>query len=194
MESKQSQLLETYETLLVSWDKKHNLISFSQRKNLKQHIEDSLSVSLMISDFVVDLGSGGGLPGIPLAIANPNKHFLLVESNAKKSSFLLNTVTKLNLNNTEVINNRIENIDDSIFPNCFDIISRAVGSTEANIALTAELLNRKGVYLKLMKTEDQFHKEQLPMGYNVKKIDKFPSKTKDKTRILVTIEKIQQNG
>ena len=191
MESKQSQLLETYETLLVSWDKTHNLISFSQRKNLKQHIEDSLSVSLMISDFVVDLGSGGGLPGIPLAIANPNKHFLLVESNAKKSSFLLNTVTKLNLNNTEVINNRIENIDDSIFPNCFDIISRAVGSTEANIALTAELLNRKGVYLKLMKTEDQFHKEQLPTGYNVKKIDKFPSKTKDKTRILVTIEKIQ---
>ena len=183
--------METYETLLVSWDKTHNLISFSQRKNLKQHIEDSLSVSLMISDFVVDLGSGGGLPGIPLAIANPNKHFLLVESNAKKSSFLLNTVTKLNLNNTEVINNRIENIDDSIFPNCFDIISRAVGSTEANIALTAELLNRKGVYLKLMKTEDQFHKEQLPTGYNVKKIDKFPSKTKDKTRILVTIEKIQ---
>ena len=148
----------------------------------------------MVGDFVVDLGSGGGLPGIPLAIANPNKQFLLVESNTKKASFLLNTVTKLDLKNTEVINNRIENIDHSNFPDCFDIVSRAVGSTEANIALTAELLNKKGVYLKLMKTEDQFFKEKLPTGYNVKKIDKFPTKTKDKTRILVTIEKVQQNG
>ena len=194
MENKQIQLLETYEKLLVSWDKTHNLIYFSQRKNLKQHIEDSLSVSLMVSDFVVDLGSGGGLPGIPLAIANPNKQFLLVESNTKKASFLLNTVTKLDLKNTEVINNRIENIDHSNFPDCFDIVSRAVGSTEANIALTAELLNKKGVHLKLMKTEEQFCKEKLPTGFSVKKIDKFPSKTKDKTRILVTIEKVRQNG
>jgi len=191
LETKQTQLLETYEKLLVSWDKTHNLISFGQRKNLKQHIEDSLSVSLMIGDFVVDLGSGGGLPGIPLAITNPNKQFLLVESNTKKASFLLNTVTKLCLNNAEIINDRIENIDHSNFPDCFDIISRAVGSAEANIALTAELLKKKGVFLKLMKTEDQFFKEQLPDGYNVKKIDKFPSKTKDKTRILVTIESVQ---
>ena len=65
----------------------------------------------MIGDYVVDLGSGGGLPGIPLAITNPQKQFLLVESNTKKASFLLNTVTKLNLHNTEVINDRIENID-----------------------------------------------------------------------------------
>ena len=148
----------------------------------------------MVGDFVVDLGSGGGLPGIPLAIANPNKQFLLVESNTKKASFLLNTVTKLDLKNTEVINNRIENIDHSNFPDCYDIVSRAVGSTEANIALTAELLNKKGVHLKLMKTEEQFCKEKLPTGFSVKKIDKFPSKTKDKTRILVTIEKVQQNG
>ena len=194
METKQTQLLETYEKLLVSWDKTHNLISFGQRKNLKQHIEDSLSVSLMIGDFVVDLGSGGGLPGIPLAITNPNKQFLLVESNTKKASFLLNTVTRLNLHNTEVINDRIENIDSSNFPDRFDIVSRAVGSIEANIALTEQLLKKKGVYLKLMKTEDQFFKEHLPTGYNVKKIDKYLTKTKDKTRILVTIEKVQQTG
>ena len=145
----------------------------------------------MVGEFVVDLGSGGGLPGIPLAIANPNKQFLLVESNTKKASFLLNTVTKLDLKNTEVINNRIENIDHSNFPDCFDIVSRAVGTIEANIALTEQLLEKKDVYLKLMKTEDQFFKEHLPTGYNVKKIDKFPTKTKDKTRILVTIEKVQ---
>ena len=103
----------------------------------------------MIGKYVVDLGSGGGLPGIPLAITNPQKQFLLVESNTKKASFLLNTVTKLNLHNTEVINDRIENIDSSNFPDRFDIVSRAVGSIEANIALTEQLLNKKGVYLKL---------------------------------------------
>ena len=100
-------------------------------------------------------------------------------------------MTKLNLHNTEVINDRIENIDSSNFPDRFDIVSRAVGSIEANIALTEQLLKKKGVYLKLMKTEDQFFKEHLPTGYNVKKIDKYLTKTKDKTRILVTIEKVQ---
>ena len=148
----------------------------------------------MIGDYVVDLGSGGGLPGIPLAITNPQKQFLLVESNTKKASFLLNTVTKLNLHNTEVINDRIENIDSSNFPDRFDIVSRAVGSVGANIALTEQLLEKKGVYLKLMKTEDQFFKEHLPTGFNVKKIDKYLTKTKDKTRILVTIEKVQEHG
>ena len=119
---------------------------FRSEKNLKQHIEDSLSVSLMIGDYVVDLGSGGGLPGIPLAITNPEKQFLFSRKQYKKSSFLLNTVTKLNLHNTEVINDRIENIDSSNFPDRFDIVSRAVGSIEANIALTEQLLKKKGVY------------------------------------------------
>ena len=194
MENKQKKLLEDYETLLISWNRTHNLISKSQTTFLKEHIQDSLDISSKLQRCLVDLGSGGGLPGIPIAIANPEKTVILVESNTKKSSFLLNATGRLGLKNTQVINERIEKIDPSTLPEQFDIVSRAVGSIKTNINLVSGLLKNKRTELKLMKTEDQLDQEKIPPGYIIKKIDKFPSKTKDKTRILVTIETEQQNG
>ena len=194
MESKQKKLLEDYETFLISWNRTHNLISKSQTTFLKEHIQDSLAISSKLQRCLVDLGSGGGLPGIPIAIANPEKTVILVESNTKKSAFLLNATGRLGLKNTQVINERIEKIDPSILPEQFDVVSRAVGSIKTNINLVSDLLKNKRIELKLMKTEDQLDQETIPPGYRIKKIDKFPSKTKDKTRILVTIETEQQNG
>ena len=194
MENKQKKLLEDYETLLISWNRTHNLISKSQTTFLKEHIQDSLAISSKLQRCLVDLGSGGGLPGIPIAIANPEKTVILVESNTKKSAFLLNATGRLGLKNTQVINERIEKIDPSILPEQFDVVSRAVGSIKTNINLVSNLLRNKRIELKLMKTEDQLDQEKIPPGYIIKKIDKFPSKTKDKTRILVTIETEQQNG
>ena len=194
MESKQKKLLEDYETFLISWNRTHNLISKSQTTFLKEHIQDSLAISSKLQRCLVDLGSGGGLPGIPIAIANPEKTVILVESNTKKSAFLLNATGRLGLKNTQVINERIEKIDPSTLPEQFDIVSRAVGSIKTNINLVSDLLKNKRIELKLMKTEDQLYQEKIPPGYRIKKIDKFPSKTKDKTRILVTIETEQQNG
>ena len=194
MENKQNKLLEDYETLLISWNRTHNLISKSQTTFLKEHIQDSLAISSKLQRCLVDLGSGGGLPGIPIAIANPEKTVILVESNTKKSAFLLNATGRLGLKNTQVINERIEKIDPSKLPEQFDIVSRAVGSIKTNINLVSGLLKNKRTELKLMKTEDQLDQEKIPPGYIIKKIDKFPSKTKDKTRILVTIETEQQNG
>lgn len=194
MESKQKKLLEDYETFLISWNRTHNLISKSQTTFLKEHIQDSLAISSKLQRCLVDLGSGGGLPGIPIAIANPEKTVILVESNTKKSAFLLNATGRLGLKNTQVINERIEKIDPSTLPEQFDIVSRAVGSIKTNINLVSDLFKNKRIELKLMKTEDQLDQEKIPPGYIIKKIDKFPSKTKDKTRILVTIETEQQNG
>ena len=194
MENKQKKLLEDYETLLISWNRTHNLISKSQTTFLKEHIQDSLAISSKLQRCLVDLGSGGGLPGIPIAIANPEKTVILVESNTKKSAFLLNVTGRLGLKNTQVINERIEKINPSTLPEQFDIVSRAVGSIKTNINLVSGLLKNKRTELKLMKTEDQLDLEKIPPGYRIKKIDKFPSKTKDKTRILVTIEREQQNG
>ena len=194
MESKQKKLLEEYETFLISWNRTHNLISRSQTTFLKEHIQDSLAISSKLQRCLVDLGSGGGLPGIPIAIANPEKTVILVESNTKKSAFLLNATGKLGLKNTQVINERIEKIDPSTLPEQFDIVSRAVGSIKTNVNLVSGLLKHNRIELKLMKTEDQLDQEKIPSGYRIKKIDKFPTKTKDKTRILVTIETEQQNG
>ena len=190
----QINLLADYKTHLIAWNKTHNLISKKQAQNIEYHIADSLIISPSLNKNVLDLGSGGGLPGIPLAITNPNKEFYLIESNTKKSSFLLHTTSRLGLDNISVINQRIEKVEIKTFPESFDIVCRAVGSTEFIISLTASLLQKKGVELKLMKTQEQFDQERIPPGYLLKKIDKFPSKAKDKTRILVTIEAEQNNG
>ena len=190
----QTNLLAEYKALLIAWNKTHNLISKKQAQKIDDHIADSLTISSLLRETIVDLGSGSGLPGIPLAITNPNKEFYLIESNTKKSSFLLHTTSRLGLENTSVINQRIEKTETKTFPESFDIVCRAVGSTELIVSLTASLLQKKGVELKLMKTQEQFDQEKIPPGYLLKKIDKFPSKAKDKTRILVTIEAEQNNG
>ena len=190
----QTNLLAEYRAHLVAWNKTHNLISKNQVQKIDDHIADSLIISPFLKKTIIDLGSGGGLPGIPLAITNPNKEFYLIESNNKKSSFLLHITSRLGLENTSVINQRIEKTETKSFPESFDIVCRAVGSTELIISMTAPLLQKKGVELKLMKTLEQFDQERIPSGYLVKKIDKFPSKAKDKTRILVTIEAEQNNG
>jgi 16S rRNA (guanine527-N7)-methyltransferase len=190
----QTNQLAEYKAHLIAWNKTHNLISKKQALNIESHIADSLIISSSLNKNIVDLGRGGGFPGIPLAITNPDKEFYLIESNTKKSSFLLHTTSRLGLDNTSVINQRIEKVETKTLPESFDIVCRAVGSTEFIISLTAPLLQKKGVELKLMKTQKQFDQEKIPQGYLLKKIEKFPSKAKDKTRILVTIEAEQNNG
>ena len=188
MDNTQQQTILEYQTQLLTWNKTHNLISKNQEKYISEHIEDSLLISHTLQKHVVDLGSGGGLPGIPLAIVNPNKQLYLVESNTKKSSFLLNTTSRLKLKNTTVINKRIEDINRDELPEKYDIVCRAVGSASSIISFAKKHLKQDGVRLKLMKTAEQFNEEQMPPGYEVKEIEKYTSKAKDKTRILVTIE------
>ena len=188
MDNTQQQTILEYQTQLLAWNKTHNLISKNQEKYISEHIEDSLLISHTLQKCVVDLGSGGGLPGIPLAIVNPNKKLYLVESNTKKSSFLLNTTSRLKLKNTTVLNKRIENINQDELPEEYDIVCRAVGSASSIISFAKKHLKQDGVRLKLMKTAEQFNEEQMPPGYQVKEIEKYTSKAKDKTRILVTIE------
>ena len=180
--------LEKYKELLLKWNKTHNLVSKSQALNLDEHIEDSLSVSDLLGPEVLDLGSGGGFPGIPLAIKNPTKKFYLVESNAKKSAFLLNTSNQLELKNVKVYNKRIEELLPERFPNNLEIITRAFGSAAQTIKSSEHFLSCVNNSLKLMKTAQQYKEEELPEGYKETKQEKILLKGKDKGRILVTIE------
>lgn len=188
MDNDQQKAIIEFQSQLISWNKTHNLISKNQAKNIKEHVDDSLLVGPHLSNDIVDLGSGGGLPGIPLAIAYPEKNIYLVESNTKKSSFLLNATSRLNLENTTVINKRLEDVDPAELPKSYDIVCRAVGSSSSIIEISKKHLEHSDVKLKLMKTLEQFNEEAIPPNYKVKEIHKFPSKAKDKTHILVTIE------
>ena len=186
---KEHNLINQYIDLIRSWNNTHNLVSRDQSNNLQEHIEDSLSIFNHTGPVVVDIGSGGGFPGIPIAIKGPERRVVLVDSNQKKTSFLLNSVNRLGLKNVTIIGSRIEDINPKELPQNYELVARALGTMQHITGLTKNLLNTPGTKLKLMKTKEQMRGEELPPGYTIKKINKLPSKEKDKERILVTIEK-----
>ena len=181
------QKIKKYKDLLLQENQKQNLISRKQENNIDNHIKDCLSISSHLSSNIMDLGTGGGLPGIPLAIEDPRKKIYLVEASQKKCSFLLHTKNLLGLENLHVINKRGEDLRLKDFAEDMDIVTRAFGTAEKTINTTKKLLENPNNQLKLMKTEEVLKEEKIPKGYEVKKIEDLDSKDKYKRRILVTI-------
>ena len=181
------QKIKKYKDLLLQENQKQNLISRKQESNIDNHIKDCLSISSHLSSNIIDLGTGGGLPGIPLAIEDPRKKIYLVEASQKKCSFLLHTKNLLGLENLHVINKRGEDLHLKDFAEDMDIVTRAFGTAEKTIKTTKKLLENPNNQLKLMKTEGVLKEEKIPKGYEVKKIEDLDSKDKYKRRILVTI-------
>lgn len=181
------QKIKKYKDLLLQENQKQNLISRKQENNIDNHIKDCLSISSHLSSNIMDLGTGGGLPGIPLAIEDPRKKIYLVEASQKKCSFLLHTKNLLGLENLHVINKRGEDLHLKDFAEDMDIVTRAFGTAEKTIKTTKKLLENPNNQLKLMKTEEALKEEKIPKGYEVKKIEDLDSKDKYKRRILVTI-------
>nr|WP_139159453.1 16S rRNA (guanine(527)-N(7))-methyltransferase RsmG [Pseudomonas argentinensis] len=110
-EQQQTQLLG-YLALLIKWNKAYNLTAVRDPDEMvSRHLLDSLSVVPFVAeagDNWLDVGSGGGMPGIPLAILFPERRFTLLDSNGKKTRFLTQVKLELKLANLEVIHSRVE--------------------------------------------------------------------------------------
>ena len=135
----QADLLLTYLNLIQKWNRVHNLTAVRDpEKMLSLHILDSLSVSPYIEvSTLLDVGSGAGLPGIPLAIINPLMHITLTDSNKKKAAFQQQAVIELGLTNVTIASGRVEDIQPE---QKFDgIISRAFSEISLFINLTRHL-------------------------------------------------------
>ena len=184
---KQKNQLDKFEKLLILWNKTHNLISKSQSSNIKEHIEDSLSITHLLGRNIMDLGSGGGFPGIPIAITCPKKKIFLVERKQSKAAFLLNTTIQLGLENIQVISKDSKKLSPDSFPSPIEIVTRAFGSPFKTIEATKRLLKAPKNHLKLMKTHPPEGLEDIPENYLVEKIEEIDLKGKDKRHILVTI-------
>ncbi len=104
------QKLEQYLDLLLKWNKVYNLTAIRQRdKMVTHHIYDSLSVLPWLQgERIVDLGSGAGLPGIPVALLHPQWEVVMVDSNVKKSRFIQQAILELGLHNASVVHSRVE--------------------------------------------------------------------------------------
>ena len=140
--------LMAYLSLLQKWNKTHNLTSVPDDQMLPLHLLDSLAILPLVSgERVLDVGSGGGFPGIPLAIAGLERDFVLVDSNRKKTSFLRQVVLELQLHNVQVETQRVEHLKTELLFDC--IVSRAYASLRQFVTQTQPLRAEQGVWLAM---------------------------------------------
>ncbi|MDG2090235.1 MAG: 16S rRNA (guanine(527)-N(7))-methyltransferase RsmG [Gammaproteobacteria bacterium] len=161
------ELLLAYLEQLVKWNKAYNLSGIKEpERMLSLHILDSLSVLPFINEnSVLDVGAGAGLPGIPLAICNPNKEISLIDSVGKKTRFLFQVSSQLNIKNVAVINDRVENYRSE---QSFDIvISRAYSSLSQFVAQTRHLLGEKSKLLAMKGLYPQAEINDLPDDFKL---------------------------
>ena len=133
-----------YIYLMGKWNRTYSLTSVRKPEAmLIRHIFDSLTIASFIQgDSIVDVGSGAGLPGIPLAIAYPDKQFLLLDSNGKKARFLFQAKAELMLDNVEVVQARIEEYEaDKLFDM---VVCRAYASLGKVVEMTQHVLKPGG--------------------------------------------------
>jgi len=146
--------LLAYLALLDKWNRVYNLTAVRDAERMvSHHLLDSLAaLPFFQADHpdlirVLDVGSGGGLPGIPLAIARPELQVTLIDSVGKKTAFLLQVKAELGLTNLNVVTGRVEDFRPETG---FDIItSRAFSDLREFVSLTRHLLNPGGVWLAM---------------------------------------------
>lgn len=145
-----------YKRIFLDENSKLNLISKNDEKYLyEKHIYDSLAIKLFFDEYkfypktLLDIGTGGGFPSVPIAIEYPDIKVIAIDSIKKKISAVSDIVQKLNLSNIILINDRVENIKDSHFD---VVVSRAVAKTGKLIEYAYPLLS-KGGYIVLYKSK-----------------------------------------
>jgi 16S rRNA (guanine527-N7)-methyltransferase len=159
------ELLLDYVELLARWNSAYNLTAVrSTPAMVSNHLLDSLAVAHLVrGERLVDVGSGAGLPGIPLAITAPQLQVALVDANGKKTRFLREAVRALQLANVRIEAQRVENVRGE-----YDtVVARAFASLSDMLRLGGHLLAPEGILLAL---KGQLHKDEivsLPDGFVV---------------------------
>jgi len=177
-----------YLDLLARWNQPYNLTAVRDPAQMvTRHLLDSLAVLPQVHGATLaDLGSGAGLPGIPLAIARPDLHVTLVDSNGKKARFLREAVRSLPLPNVQVEQLRVEELEGSY--DC--ITARAFASLADMLAWGGHALNPDGVWLALKGQLEQTELAQVPPGFRVAAIHALTVPGLDAQRHVIEIRRI----
>ncbi|HKU85238.1 MAG TPA: 16S rRNA (guanine(527)-N(7))-methyltransferase RsmG [Casimicrobiaceae bacterium] len=159
--------LAAYLDLLAKWNRVYNLTAIRDRARMEtHHVQDALAVLPFLPDApkarVLDVGSGGGLPGIPLAIARPDWRFVLLDANRKKAAFLAQAAIELELANVRVVASRVEDLEAD---EPFDIvISRAFSDLRTFAKLASRHVAPNGILVAMKGALPIVEIDALPRG------------------------------
>ena len=169
----QQLLLLEYVALLKKWNSTYNLTALrDEHTMISHHVLDSLTLLPYIqhAQTLMDVGSGGGMPGIPTAICRPDLQITLLDANTKKTSFLQQAVIELGLHNVSVASGRVEAMHDKKV----DVVtSRAFAELAEFISLTKHLLNENGYWAAMKGVYPYEELEHVPASVVVEKVDKL---------------------
>jgi len=182
--------LLAYLALLDRWNRTYNLTAIRDpREMVTLHLLDSLAMHPHVAGIatLADLGTGPGLPGIPLAIVFPELQVTLVESNGKKARFLREAVRQLGLGNARVAEARAEAVDE---PAAFEAITaRALATLPDILAVGGHLLRPGGRLLAMKGVRPEDEIAALPAGWQVEAIHPLAVPGLSAERHLVVVQK-----
>lgn len=157
-----------YLQLLHKWNKAYNLTAIRKVEDMAvRHVLDSLAVLPYLSGTnIIDIGSGAGFPGIPLALACPDRQFVLLDSNGKKTRFLQEIKRRLKLFNVDIVHARAEHYRPE---NGFDtVISRAFSDLQQMLYWTRHLTVKDGIWLAMKGRYPAVELSGLDVSFEVK--------------------------
>ncbi|PHM62461.1 16S rRNA (guanine(527)-N(7))-methyltransferase RsmG [Xenorhabdus ishibashii] len=185
----QKQQLVAYVDMLNKWNKAYNLTSVRDPvQMLIRHIMDSIIVNPFLHGTrFIDVGTGPGLPGIPLAIVRPDSHFTLLDSLGKRVRFLRQVQHELGLNNIEPVQNRVEEFVPE--PPFDGVISRAFASLQDMLSWCSHLPKpREGRFYALKGVLPENELSQLPTGIVLDTVISLQVAELDEQRHLVILK------
>ena len=188
--SQQIEQLLAYLEMLQRWNKAYNLTAIREPiQMVRLHLLDSLAIHPYVQGvkYIIDVGTGPGLPGIPLAILNPNINFTLLDSNGKKTRFLFQAINDLSLANAKEINHRVEKYQPE---QSFDIVlSRAFSSISDMLTQCDHLVSDSGCFLAMKGKKPDSELSQITKDYKVVDLSHINVPQVDSERHLIKIIK-----
>jgi 16S rRNA (guanine527-N7)-methyltransferase len=187
--AQQQQQLLHYLTLLEKWNRVYNLTAIRDRQQMVvKHLLDSLSILPYVQGTrIIDVGTGAGLPGIPLAIVMPERAFVLLDSNIKKIRFLQTVAQQLALPQVQVMHGRVEAYTPQ--QPATDILSRAFSDLSAWLHATQHLGDKNSRFLAMKGVYPQQELATLPASFRLQQVVMLDVPLLNETRHLVCAQK-----